>query len=284
MEFVSTLVDFVLPITIVFIMLAIGLAAQPRKIATALSKKTRVITLKAVIANMLVIPMTGFLLLVYSPLPQNVLLVIFLLSLVPGAPILPALVHHNKGDIDWTLAMLFILTATSILAVPVALELARSHLTFLENQETALRKLILLNYILPVFVPLVVGLAVKSFYPLPSEKLISPISNISKKLSVVLLVVVFAKNWDGLVSLELSMFIIITTLLTLWAVVGTLMVIPARKEVYISSAITAALRNFAVVLLLLNILTDDLAAPMYMLASSGIAVIVCASLPYFKRT
>jgi BASS family bile acid:Na+ symporter len=172
-------------------MLAMGLKLTPAGITRTLRNwKLDVLIL---VANFVIVPAIIISLAYIDQLPEDIRLGITILAFASGAPFIPMIVQHAKGNIAMGVGVMTLLMVATIIVLPIMLPLAIPGVTV--NAWDIARPLIFL-----MLIPLVIGLLVRIRYESFAEhaaKLLVPVNMLSIFL---LLFLVFALYWSDIVS------------------------------------------------------------------------------------
>lgn len=276
MDSFHTFFDIALPACVITIMLSAGVLSEPKVLVEYFNAQHLKLTMKVVVLNILVIPAISFLLLLTVPMNTAVGLLIFLISIAPAAPMVPTMVHINRGDINWALVLLFVLTVISLFTIPLMLHIGQRFLADKFVIDIVTGKELLKGYVLPVFPPLAIGFLLKLFARKIAEK-IAPAINLLVMLSnLIIILLVIGVNINNFGSMEVWPSLGLVFFVGLCALSGGVAVYPKAQDVeYVTAVITTGLRNFAIVLLLINIMTDDTLILMYTIPVSLVPLFVC---------
>lgn len=109
-----------LNVFVVLVMLSIGLRVERGELLEAL--RNRQLFVRILVANCLVVPALGFLLVMIFPLTPDVSLGILLLAAIPGTPVALQFTRLAKRRLAFAAVMIFVLSLVSIAITPLALE------------------------------------------------------------------------------------------------------------------------------------------------------------------
>jgi predicted Na+-dependent transporter len=172
-------------------MLAMGFKLTPSKITIAL--KNWRLDILILVANFVIVPAIVISLTYVIQLPEDIRLGITILAFASGAPFIPMIVQHAKGDIAMGVGVMTLLMVATIVVLPIMLPLAIPGVTV--NAWDVARPLIFL-----MLTPLIIGLLIRIRYESFAEqaaKLLVPVNTLSIFL---LLFLVFALYWSDIVS------------------------------------------------------------------------------------
>ncbi len=105
---------------VVVVMLSIGLRVSGGELLDILGK--RALLVRALLANCVLVPAIGFLLVRIFPLTPDASVGILLLAAIPGTPIALQFTRQAKTRLAFGAAMTFVLSLVSIAMTPLALE------------------------------------------------------------------------------------------------------------------------------------------------------------------
>jgi BASS family bile acid:Na+ symporter len=172
-------------------MLAMGFKLTPARIAKTL-KNWRLVIL-VLVANFVIVPLIIISLAYIVQLPEDIRLGMTILAFASGAPFIPMIVQHAKGDIAMGVGIMTLLMVASIIVLPIMLPLTIPGVTV--NPWDIAKPLIFL-----MLIPLIIALLIRIRYESFAEhaaKLLVPVNMLSIFL---LLFLVFALYWSEIVS------------------------------------------------------------------------------------
>jgi bile acid:Na+ symporter, BASS family len=164
-------------------MLAIGLTVTGGEILAAL--RDRRLMGRLLLANFVLVPLLGYLLIVFVPLPQSAKLAIALLALAPGGLTAIQFTDKVKGHLSFAAAAAFVLTILSIVVTPILLKIL---LPIQIGLDLPFARLILF-ILLVLLLPLVIGFGIRNRSEIIAGilgKLMLIVSNISFVATIVL--------------------------------------------------------------------------------------------------
>lgn len=275
--------DIVLAGVVMILMLSSGVLSEPRALVEYFKGEHLKLTIKLIILNILFIPAFSVLLLLTLPMNPSVALLIFLIAIAPAAPMVPTMVYVNRGDINWSLVLLFVLTIICLLTIPVMLHLGQLYLSDKFEINAVTGRTLLSGYVLPVFPPLAIGFCLKYFASGLATKITPAINALVKISNLMLILLVVLVNRSNFGELEFVSSLGLVGYVALCAFAGAMAVYPSAQKVqYVTAAITTGLRNFAIVLLLLNVLTDDPVIYLYTIPVSLLPLLVFGLRGHFQ--
>jgi len=141
---------------------------------------------RALIANLLLTPLFVYAMSVWFPLERPYMIGVLLYGFAAGAPYTPKLVGAAAGDVPNSIAATMLLTVLTIMYMPLVLPFL---IPGTEIGVWAIAKPLLLQ----MFVPLVIGLAIRHFSDRAAAKMLKP-ANLIVNLSLVLFLVLAVVN------------------------------------------------------------------------------------------
>jgi len=144
------------------------------------------IVARALTANLILTPLLVYAMSVWFPLERPYMIGVLLYGFAAGAPYTPKLVGAAAGDVPNSIAATMLLTVLTIIYMPLVLPFL---IPGTEIGVWAIAKPLLLQ----MFVPLVIGLAIRHFRDRLAEKMLKP-SNLVVNLSLLVFLVLAVVN------------------------------------------------------------------------------------------
>jgi bile acid:Na+ symporter, BASS family len=168
---------------VVLVMLSIGLRVSGGELLDVL--RNRVLVIKTVVANCILIPAIGFLLVKIFPLTADASVGILLLAAIPGTPIALQFTRMAKPRLAFAAVMTFLLSVASIAITPLAVGVMPE--TAQRSQQPILN--LMLSILCYIAAPLLSGLWIARHAPSIAPRLVLP-------LSILATVVFFFLMWE----------------------------------------------------------------------------------------
>jgi BASS family bile acid:Na+ symporter len=155
---------------VVTVMFSIGLRTSGSEFLNVV--RDRPLLARTLLANCIVIPALGFLLVHIFPLNPDATIGILLLAAIPGTPIALQFTRMAKTRLAFAAAMTFVLSLVSIVMIPVAIE------AMPQTAQRSERPLLILiaNIALYIVLPLCAGVWVAKRIPTIALRLVLPLS------------------------------------------------------------------------------------------------------------
>jgi bile acid:Na+ symporter, BASS family len=239
-------------------MMAVGLVCQPSKALAYFHGKGLVLTLRYIVAMLVVIPLAVLVIIRYGNLAPVTALLLFLLAISPPAPLAPPLVRFNGGDLDWAISLMFLMTMISLVSIPWMLFLGRTIL----SETSAIRPVsgleIFQGYMLPVFLPLFAGLGINHWWRGFGLQILPVVEQLGKWLNLPLTLLIVVINWNKFSELDMGATGVLLLFSLLACLLSILAIYPgASRPQYGTAIISAGVRNFGILFLLIQLMTDD---------------------------
>lgn len=192
-ETLNNILDLLLKAYVVCVMFAMGLTLTVPQIKEQLKRTS--LMLKALLANIIIVPLAAAILLQLSSQPDAVVVAIVLVACAPGyAPMLTA---YSKGDLGLTAVLMFVMAVVSVVSLPLTASLILSSLggSISLDPMSVIGTLVTLQLI-----PLGLGMVVNGVREQLATKLVpifSTIARISIALVLVAVLVLFFGDITG---------------------------------------------------------------------------------------
>ena len=154
---------------VVIVMFSIGLRVSGGQLLDILRK--RALFVRTLMANCVLIPAIGFLLVRVFPLTPDVSVGILLLAAIPGTPIALQFTRKAKTRLPFAAAMTFVLSLVSIVMTPLSVEVMPQPAQ--RNQRPIL--LLIMSIVLYIALPLCAGLWAARRAPKTAPRLVWPL-------------------------------------------------------------------------------------------------------------
>lgn len=238
--------NFMTVVGLMAMMLSMGLKVTFAEVLNA-TRQPRLIVL-SLVANFLLVPAVTLGLLYLFDANPMVSVGFLILAICPGAPVGPPIAAIAKGDVPSSIGQMVILSGLSALLSPALLSLLMAQLlpvNDLHIDYLAIVRTLLVAQILP----LLAGLGLHHGWPKISERLAKPVGLLANLLLLVVTVILLARQFDTLQSIQLRGWFGMLLLLASSLGIGWLCGGPGlatRK----SLSLTTAVRNVAVALVI----------------------------------
>jgi BASS family bile acid:Na+ symporter len=172
-------------------MLAMSLSLSIQQMTQPL-KNARLVIL-ALLANFVLVPLLAVVITKVIPLDQSLQIGVILLGTASGAPFIPKLVQGAKGNVAYSVGLMFLIMVVTIFYLPIILPLL---LPGVEVNPWDIAK----SLIVTMLVPLVIGMLIKSHSPDVADHWAPVMNKISGVSVLILLVVGLGLNISNILS------------------------------------------------------------------------------------
>ena len=166
---------------VVVVMLSIGLRVSGGELLDVL--RNRALLMRTLLANCILIPAIGFLLVRIFPLTPDASVGILLLAAIPGTPIALQFTRRAKTRLAFAAAMTFVLSLVSLAMAPLAIEVMPQ--TAQPSQQPILH--LVVSIVLYIGLPLCGGLWVARRAPKIAPRLVLPLGILASIVFVFLM-------------------------------------------------------------------------------------------------
>jgi predicted Na+-dependent transporter len=172
-------------------MLAMSLSLSVQQMTQPL-KNARLVSL-ALLANFVLVPLLAYAITKVIPLEQSLQIGVILLGTASGAPFIPKLVQGAKGNVAFSVGLMFLVMVVTIFYLPIILPLL---LPGVEVNPWDIAK----SLIVTMLIPLLIGMLIKSHSPDVADHWAPVMQKISGLSILILLVVGLGLNISNILS------------------------------------------------------------------------------------
>ena len=236
-----------LMVSVILMMLSVGLRTAIGEVVDIAKQYQLVI--RGVLANFLVVPLIFYLAVQWLPFRPHVVIALMIMAAVPIAPMAPPLVGMAKGDVVYAVGLM---TIVALLCVPLTPLLLALCLPATEKG-LDLNILKIIGTILKVqLIPICLGMAINNASRTWSEKLLKFVPKVSQVGLIICIILIIAVNSKQIVNLGIlpNLAVLLSIIVTLF--IGDWMMIGETTGRRRSLAISTAVRNVALGLLIVN--------------------------------
>lgn len=267
-EAINQIIDVLLKTYIVCVMFAMGLTLKVPQIKEHIKRTS--LMLKALLANIIIVPLAAAILLQFSDQPNAVVVAIVLVACAPGyAPMLTA---YSKGDLGFTAVLMFVLAIVSVITIPLTTSLILSSLGGSINLDpmSVIGTLITLQLI-----PLLLGMTINTIREQWAAKLVPVFSTIARIAIVLSLGTILGLFFDEITSTIWSALILMVILAVVALLSGYVLGGPGG-DTKRTLALNTVVRNLGLALLIASSQFAGLGAEIVVIAFAFIMYAVAA--------
>jgi BASS family bile acid:Na+ symporter len=163
----ETIITVSIYLFIITSMLFIGLGHTWRDILAPF--KNVKLVLFALLVNLILIPVTGYLIATVFALSGAMVVGFLLMTSAPGASYSPRIAEIAEGNVPFSTGLMFLLSTVALVSAPITI------LLLLPEGSTVSVWPVIQTLLLLMFLPMVIGLLIRARWPPVAEKLMSPV-------------------------------------------------------------------------------------------------------------
>lgn len=234
-------------IYIVSTMLSMGLSFFPKQFIEPLKDKKLI--LKSLFANFILVPVLTFIILQLIPLQPGLAIGLVLMAAGAGSPFMLKLVQFMKADMAFAVGLMLILSVVTLIYMPLILSFLLPHVSV--NPKSIAVSLLVL-----IFLPLIIGTAIKWRYTNIAEAIKPTFNQISNIFIVIVVILYLVLNYQDFLTVFGTGALIAAVIFVLAAfLIGYLLGGPSKNKKVVlglgtairnsSAAFVVAVANFS---------------------------------------
>ena len=188
----ASIVNLFVLVFIICGMLQMGFSLSIKEIIKPL--KNYQLVIGALLANFLLVPLAGYLVLFFIPLETELAVGLALLATAAGAPFLPKLAQIAKGDQAFSVGLMVLLMGITVIYVPVVLPLILGPTVSINPLSIASSLIILM------ILPLVFALLIRARYRSIADTLRPHVGRASSIALILMTVLILALNYQYVIA------------------------------------------------------------------------------------
>lgn len=189
----GVLLEVVLPLSLAFIMFSLGVSLTIADF-TRVAKTPLGFSVSA-LAQIVLLPVIAFGLLMIFPLPSELALGVMILSFCPGGVTSNILTRLSGGTLALSITLTAIFSLLAVITVPFLVAWNAAYFMGLDAPEVDVTALGIAMFVITA-VPVAIGLALRHFAPRAADKIESASAKIATTLFVIIVIAALASNWD----------------------------------------------------------------------------------------
>lgn len=234
-------------IYIISTMLSMGLSFFPKQFIEPLKDKKLI--LKSLFANFILVPVLTFIILQLIPLQPGLAIGLVLMAAGAGSPFMLKLVQFMKADMAFAVGLMLILSVVTLIYMPLILSFLLPHVSV--NPKSIAVSLLVL-----IFLPLIIGTAIKWRYTNIAEAIKPTFNQISNIFIVIVVILYLVLNYQDFLTVFGTGALIAAVIFVLAAfLIGYLLGGPSKNKKVVlglgtairnsSAAFVVAVANFS---------------------------------------
>jgi BASS family bile acid:Na+ symporter len=243
----ADIINLLLLISIMTLLLGVGLSTPFGKVLAIATQYQLV--LRGLVANFVIVPCVLTFGLQGVPLASDIVIGLLILAAVPVAPLAPPFVGMGKGDVAYSVGLMLIVSFLGLPLTPLILALS------LPPSEAGLQidtLKILQTLLTAQLIPLSVGMTIQSLRPVWAEKLLRFVPKLGRIGVLLTLTLITATQAQQIVGLGVLPHLTALISILVCLLIGDLMMRGEAAEIRRSLAISTAIRNVALSLLIVG--------------------------------
>lgn len=189
----GVLLEVVLPLSLAFIMFSLG-------VSLTIADFTRVVKTPlgfsvGALAQIVLLPLIAFCLLMIFPLPPELALGVMILSFCPGGVTSNILTRLSGGTLALSISLTAVFSLLAVVTVPFLVAWSADYFMGLDAPEVDVTALGIAMFVITA-VPVAIGVSVRHFAPGFVDRIEGASAKIATTLFVIIVVAALASNWD----------------------------------------------------------------------------------------
>jgi BASS family bile acid:Na+ symporter len=234
-------------ISVMLLMFGVGLRTPFGEVLNV--AKQYKLVMRGVLANFLVVPVLFYLALNWGPFRPDVVIGLLIMAAVPVAPMAPPFVGMAKGDVPYAVGLM---TIVALLCVPLTpliftLCLPKSEAGLVLNPWQIIQTLLTVQLI-----PIGLGMTLNHFNRTWSEKLLAIVPKIAQVGLVISIILIIVLQGQLIIDLGVFPNVAVVLAIIVCLLIGDLMMFGEKPRQRRTLALTTAIRNVALGLLIVN--------------------------------
>ena len=189
----GVLLEVVLPLSLAFIMFSLG-------VSLTISDFTRVARTPlgfsvGALAQVILLPVIAFCLLMVFPLPPELALGVMILSFCPGGVTSNILTRLAGGTLALSITLTAVFSLLAVITVPLLVAWSADHFMGVAAPEVDVTSLGIAMFLITA-IPVAIGVALRHFAPALADRIEGAAAKIATVLFVIIVIGALASNWD----------------------------------------------------------------------------------------
>lgn len=189
----GALLEVGLPLSLAFIMFSLGVSLTIGDF-TRVAKTPLGFSVGA-LAQIVLLPIVAFCLLMIFPLPPELALGVMILSFCPGGVTSNILTRLSGGTLALSITLTAVFSLLAVITVPFLVAWSAEHFMGLDAPDVDVTGLGIAMFVITAL-PVAIGVAVRHFAPAFADKIEGGSVKIATTLFVIIVVAALATNWD----------------------------------------------------------------------------------------
>jgi BASS family bile acid:Na+ symporter len=241
---IESLINTLIGLTVLIMLFSTGLGMTFQQVTVLWRKPGKLA--KSLLAAVVLAPFVSYVVLYVAGLvmevPEEVFVGVMLLSAASGSALAPKLAEKVGADIGEATSLMVTLAIMTIVSAPVVVALTMPPDLTLSGADVAV------TIFKSVLLPLIVGLAIRTWWVRLADIITEPLTKLSNSLLNVIIILIIVKDLDVILSFGLGTMVMMLILSALYVLVGHLLGGPALPD-RITLGVSTGQRNGAIAMM-----------------------------------
>jgi BASS family bile acid:Na+ symporter len=241
---VESLIDTMIGLTVLIMLFSTGLGMTFQQVTVLWRKPGKLA--KSLLAAVVLAPFVSYVVLYVAGLimavPEEVFVGVMLLSAASGSALAPKLAEKVGADIGEATSLMVTLAIMTIVSAPVVVAVTMPPELTLSGADVAA------TIFKSVLLPLIVGLAIRTWWVRLADIITEPLTKLSNSLLNVIIILIIVKDLDVILDFGLSIMVMILVLSAIYVLMGHLLGGPALPD-RMTLGVSTAQRNGAIAMM-----------------------------------
>lgn len=243
----TEVINVVLLASVMLLLFGVGLSIPFGKVLAVATQYQSVA--RGLIANFVVVPCVFAIALQNVPIGPDIVIGLLILAAVPLAPLAPPFVGMAQGDVAYSVGLMLIVAFLALPLTPLILALTLpASKSGLEIDAIKIFQTLLIAQLIPVGL----GLIINHVRPLWAEKLLRFVPRLGRLGVLFTLTLITITQAEQIVNLGIGAYLVALCAIVLCLLIGHVTMSGERTGLKRSLAISTAIRNAALALLIVN--------------------------------
>jgi BASS family bile acid:Na+ symporter len=241
------IINSVLLVSVMVLLLGVGLSIPFSKVIAVATQYQLV--LRGLAVNFVIVPFVLAFALQYVPLSPDLVIGLLILAAVPLAPLAPPFVAIAQGDVAYSVGLMLVVAFLALPLTPLVLAITLpSSEAGLEIDPLEIFRMLLTAQL----IPLTIGLMINHFRPVSAEQMLRFVPRLGRVGVLCTLTLIAANQGEQIVEIGIIAYSVVLGTIVVCLLIGHVMMIDQGAALRRSLAVSTAIRNAALALLIVN--------------------------------
>ena len=263
---IESLINTMIGLTVLIMLFSTGLGMTFQQVTVLWRKPGKLA--KSLLAVVVLVPFVTYGVLYVASLimevPEEVFVGVMLFSAASGSALAPKLAEKMGADIGEATSLMVTLAIMTILSAPIVVAVTMPPELTLSGADVAA------TIFKSVLLPLIVGLAIRTWWVRLADIITEPLTKLSNTLLNVIIILIIVKDLDVILSFGLSILVMVLVLSVIYVLIGHLLGGPSLPD-RITLGVSTAQRNGAIAMM---VAAQALPEAVPAIVAAGVVVLV----------